>query len=244
MKLAPCAHSAAKRARCVLVLTAVLVASCNAVALRHAASGSAFQCADRRGPVNLTVFTEAIVTGLRSRASRLTRMSTRANRGQGSPPAAHRRSTTDQLILDDASYTYIVSGTSAAPQVQVLIDRSSGSAAGGGHVQLRISNAAITTPRSTCTSPSPGSCSPACPRTSPASCTGRRRRSRRSAQPPCRSLHAAEQQAGHLIRGRLLQRANRLPDGRHSAERHAINTQRDGRVSPEPTRSSTVCSRN
>ena len=121
MKLMRLAHIlAAKRGALALVLTTVLVASCN--------SGSFFGTLPARfrvfnalidgGPVNLTVFTEAIVTGLPFEGITTYQNVDAGNREvkvclAGGTPTIYDQT---QLILDDASYTYVVSGTSAAPR--------------------------------------------------------------------------------------------------------------------------------
>ena len=141
---------AAKRHALALVLAAVLLASCGD-------SGSFFGTLPARfrvfnalidgGPVNLTVFTEAIVTGLPFEGITTYQNVDAGNREVRVSIAGGTSTIYDQttLILDDASYTYVVSGTSAAPLVQVLTDEIvQNRPPDAGTFRLRISNAAIT----------------------------------------------------------------------------------------------------
>ena len=92
------------------------------------------------GPVNLTVFTEGITTYQSVDAG---------NREVKVSLAGGTSTIYDQttLILDDAAYTYIVSGTTAAPLVQALIDQVvQDKPPAAATFRLRVVNAAITSP--------------------------------------------------------------------------------------------------
>ena len=153
MILTRLAHAlAAGRAVVALALVAVLMTGCGN-------SGSFFGTLPARirvfnalvdgGPVNLTVFTEAIVTGLPFEGI-TTYQNVDAGQREVKVSIAGGTSTIyDQttLIIDDASYTYIVSGTTAAPLVQVLVDQVvQDQPPAAGTFRLRIDNAAITSP--------------------------------------------------------------------------------------------------
>jgi len=153
MILARLAHAlAAGRAVVALALVAVLMTGCGN-------SGSFFGTLPARirvfnalvdgGPVNLTVFTEAIVTGLPFEGI-TTYQSVDAGQREVKVSIAGGTSTIyDQttLIVDGAAYTYIVSGTTAAPLVQVLVDQIvQDQPPAAGTFRLRIDNAAITSP--------------------------------------------------------------------------------------------------
>lgn len=150
MSLTRLAHVlAAKRAALALALVAVLVASCNSGGFFGTlpARFRVFNALIDGGPVNLTVFTEAIVTGLPFEGITTYQNVDAGNREVKVSLAGGTSTIYDAttLILDDASYTYIVSGTTAAPQVQVLTDQVvQDNPPAVGTFRLRISNAAIT----------------------------------------------------------------------------------------------------
>jgi len=101
------------------------------------------------GPVNLTVFTEPIVTNLPFEGVTTYQSVDAGNREVKVSIAGGTSTIYDQttLILDDASYSYIVSGTTAAPLVQALVDKVvQDRTPDAGTFRLRIVNAAITSP--------------------------------------------------------------------------------------------------
>jgi hypothetical protein len=98
------------------------------------------------GPIDLTVFTEVIVSGLPFEGITTYQNVDAGNREVKVSLAGGTSTIYDQttLIIDDASYTYLVSGTTAAPSVQVLQDRIvQDQPPAAGTFRLRISNAAI-----------------------------------------------------------------------------------------------------
>jgi hypothetical protein len=151
MSLTRLAHIlAAKRAVLALALAAVLMASCGSGSSFFGTLPARFRVFNALidgGPVNLTVFTEAIVTGVPFEGVTTYQNVDAGQRDVKVSLAGGTSTIYDQttLILDDASYTYIVSGTSAAPQVQVLTDEVvQDQPPAAGTFRLRISNAAIT----------------------------------------------------------------------------------------------------
>ena len=130
-------------------LAAVLMAACDSGSFFGTlpAHFRVFNALVDGGPVNLTVFTEAIVTGLPFEGITTYQNVDAGNREVKVSLAGGTSTIYDQttLIIDDASYTYIVSGTTAAPLVQVLIDRVvQDQPPAAGTFRLRIGNAAIT----------------------------------------------------------------------------------------------------
>jgi hypothetical protein len=150
MSLTRLAHAiAAKRAVLAFALAAVLMAACN--------SGTFFGTLPARfrvfnalidgGPVNLTVFTETIVTGLPFEGITAYQNVDAGNREVKVSIAGGTSTIYDAttLIVDGAAYTYIVSGTTASPQVQVVVDQIvQDQPPAAGTFRLRINNAAIT----------------------------------------------------------------------------------------------------
>jgi hypothetical protein len=152
MSLTRLAHIlAAKRAVLALALAAVLMASCGSGSSFFGTLPARFRVFNALidgGPVNLTVFTEAIVTDLPFEGITTYQNVDAGNREVRVSLAGGTSTIYDAttLILDDASYTYIVSGTSAAPLVHVLTDEIvQDQPPAAGMFRLRISNAAITT---------------------------------------------------------------------------------------------------
>ena len=153
MSLTRLAHAvAAGRALAALALAATLLTGCGN-------SGSFFGTLPARirvvnalvdgGPVNLTVFTEPIVTNLPFEGITTYQDVDAGNREVKVSLAGGTSTIYDQttLILDDASYTYVVSGTTAAPLVQALIDQVvQDQPPAAGTFRLRLVNAAITSP--------------------------------------------------------------------------------------------------
>jgi hypothetical protein len=151
MSLTRLAHIlVAKRAVLALALAAVLMASCGSGSSFFGTLPARFRVFNALidgGPVNLTVFTEEIITGVPFEGV-TTYQNVDAGQREVKVSIAGGTSTiydATTLILDDASYTYVVSGTSAAPQVQVLTDEVvQDQPPVAGTFRLRISNAAIT----------------------------------------------------------------------------------------------------
>ncbi len=150
MILTRLAHAlAARRAVWALVAAAVLMTACNSGGFFGTlpAHFRVFNALVDGGPVNLTVFTETIVAGLPFEGITTYRNVDAGQREVKVSIAGGTSTIYDQttLIVDDASYTYIVSGTTAAPLVQVLIDRVvQDQPPAAGTFRLRIGNAAIT----------------------------------------------------------------------------------------------------
>ncbi len=198
--------------------------------LRYAACAHPrLQCAASTAvPVDLTVFTEPIVTNLPFEGiTDIPERRRRPTRGQGEP----RRRHVDDLRPDHADHRRCVvhvhrfrhdRGAAGAALVdQVVQDQS----AGGGdvpasHRQCRDHERHVRRLRHA----TRRARSPTCRRASAASRTARRRRSRRSTPPRCRSAFTLPgSKTGHLRRGPdQVQRANRLSARRvHARQQHA-----------------------
>ena len=153
MSLTRLAHTlAAKQGVLALAFAAVLLASCNSGSSFFGtlpASVRVFNALLDAGPIDLIVYIEPVVSDLPFEGVS-TYQSVDAGQRQvtvtlSGATAPILQQTT--LILDGAKYTYIVSGTTAAPSVQILVDQIvQDQPAGPGTFKLRISNAAITSP--------------------------------------------------------------------------------------------------
>src|SRR5262252_4068775 len=151
MSLTRLAHAVAARLGVLaLAFAAVLLASCNSGSSFFGtlpASVRVFNALLDGGPIDLIVFVEPVVSNLPFEGV-TTYQSVDAGQRQvtvtlSGATAPILQQTT--LILDAAKYTYIVSGTTAAPSVQILIDQIvQDQPPGPGTFKLRISNAAIT----------------------------------------------------------------------------------------------------
>src|SRR5262252_6711395 len=129
MSLTRLAHAVAARLGVLaLAFAAVLLASCNSGSSFFGtlpASVRVFNALLDGGPIDLVVFTEPVVTNLPFEGIS-TYQSVDAGQRQVMVSLAGGTSTIFNqtvLILDGASYTYVVSGTTAAPSVQLLTDR-------------------------------------------------------------------------------------------------------------------------
>jgi len=151
MSLTRLAHAlAARRAVMALALVAVLLTSCNSGSSLFGtlpASIRVFNALLDGGPIDLIVYIEPIVSDLPFEGV-TTYQSVDAGQRQVTVSLAGGTSTIYQqttLIVDGAKYTYIVSGTTAAPTVQILVDQVvQDQPPPAGMFKLRVSNAAIT----------------------------------------------------------------------------------------------------
>jgi hypothetical protein len=144
------AHTlSAARTWLTLAFAAILLASCGGSGSFFGTLPAHFRVFNALldgGPIDLTVFTEVIVSGLPFEGITTYQNVDAGNREVKVSLAGGTSTIYDQttLIIDDASYTYLVSGTTAAPSVQVLQDRIvQDQPPAAGTFRLRISNAAI-----------------------------------------------------------------------------------------------------
>jgi hypothetical protein len=151
MSLRRLAHTlAANRSVLGLAFAAVLLASCGGGSSFFGtlpASVRVFNALLDGGPIDLIVYVEPVVSNLPFEGV-TTYQSVDAGQRQVTVQLAGGTSTIynqTTLILDGAKYTYIVSGTTAAPSLQILIDQVvQDQPPAAGMFKLRISNAAIT----------------------------------------------------------------------------------------------------
>ncbi|HVN35325.1 MAG TPA: DUF4397 domain-containing protein [Casimicrobiaceae bacterium] len=151
MILARLAHALAAKLRVLaLAFAAVMLASCGSGSSFFGtlpASVRVFNALLDAGSIDLIVYVEPVVTDLPFEGV-TTYQSVDAGQRQVTVQLAGGTSTIYQqtaLILDGAKYTYIVSGTTAAPSVQILVDQIvQDQPPAAGMFKLRISNAAIT----------------------------------------------------------------------------------------------------
>jgi hypothetical protein len=147
------AHAlAAKRHVLAFAFSAVLLASCGSGSSFFGtlpASVRVFNALLDGGPIDLIVYVEPVVSNLPFEGVS-TYQSVDAGQRQVAVQLAGGTSTILQqttLILDGAKYTYVVSGTTAAPAVQILVDQIvQDQPPAAGTFKLRVSNAAITSP--------------------------------------------------------------------------------------------------
>ena len=150
MIVARLAHTlAAGRSWLTLAFASILLASCGGSSSFFGTLPAHFRVFNALldgGPIDLTVFTEVIVSGVPFEGITTYTNVDAGNREvkvslTGGTSTIYDATT---LIIDDASYTYVVSGTTAAPSVQVRTDRIvQGQPPAAGTFRLRISNAAI-----------------------------------------------------------------------------------------------------
>ena len=151
MSLTRLAHTlAAKQGVLALAFAAVLLASCNSGSSFFGtlpASVRVFNALLDAGPIDLIVYIEPVVSDLPFEGVS-TYQSVDAGQRQVTVQLAGATSTIFQqttLILDGAKYTYVVSGTTSAPSVQILNDQVvQDQPPEAGTFKLRVANAAIT----------------------------------------------------------------------------------------------------
>jgi len=151
MSLQRLAHIlAATRGVLALAFATVLLASCGSGSSFFGtlpASVRVFNALLDGGPIDLVVYVEPVVSNLPFEGV-TTYQSVDAGQRQVTVQLAGGTSTIYQqttLILDGAKYTYIVSGTTASPSVQILVDQVvQDQPPAAGMFKLKVSNAAIT----------------------------------------------------------------------------------------------------